>query len=224
MWTFVSRDEQESPFNLCHEPGRRRWRTALTVSGAVHLILIGVVCWPAAPTFVKPNLLARGEGGSSAAAAVALYLPHNIRTNSEIAPKLPLPSPLQLEASKRKLQKRHNVLEQGKNADNREIGSELGATMDGPAYGDEVKPALPVAFSDPHISRGDVPNGLQGDVVVEITIDIQGNVCEAKLLQGVGYGIDEKVMAAAREWHFHPATRNGIAILSKQDYRFHFPS
>jgi protein TonB len=61
-------------------------------------------------------------------------------------------------------------------------------------------------------------------VIVEITIDVEGNVSETKLLQGVGHGIDEKVIAAARAWHFHPATRNGVAVLSKQDYRFHFPS
>lgn len=224
MWTFLSRDQKHSPFNLCHEPGRKRWRAALSASGAVHLIIIGLACWPAAPTFVKPNLLAMGEGGSSAPADVALYVPHEIRSATQLAPKLPLPSTRQLERHKHNPQKRHNVLEQDKSADNREIGSELGSTTDGPAYGDEVKPALPVAFTDPNIPRGDVPSGLQGDVVVEITIDVQGNVSEARLLQGVGHGIDERVVAAAREWHFHPATRNGIAVLSKQDYRFHFPS
>lgn len=224
MWTFVSRDQEHSPFNLCHEPGRKRWSAALILSGAVHLIAIGLACWPAAPTFVKPNLLAMGEGGSSTPANVALYVPHDIQSATQLAPKLPLPSVHAAEKNKAKPMQRHNVLEQEKSADNRELGSQLGSSADGPVYGDEVKPALPVAFSDPNIPRGDLPSGLQGDVVVEITIDVQGNVSEAKLLQGVGHGIDERVVAAAREWHFHPATRNGVAVLSKQDYRFHFPS
>ena len=61
-------------------------------------------------------------------------------------------------------------------------------------------------------------------MIVEVTIDVLGNVVEEKLLRGVGYGIDEKVIAALRERHFRPATRNGVAIPSKYDVYFHFPS
>jgi periplasmic protein TonB len=223
MWTFVSREPEVSPFALCQEPGPKRWSVALSTSAAVHVAVLLVLCWPKAPVFVKPNLLAQGEGGASAPEAVALYLPQDVQTEMQIAPKLALPSVRHAAASKSKAKKRHNVLEEEK-AGNNEMGSTLGSSADGPAYGDEVKPALPVAFPDPQISRHEVPSGLQGDVVVEITIDVQGNVIETRLLQGVGHGIDEKVIAAAREWHFRPATRNGVAVPSKQDYRFHFPS
>jgi hypothetical protein len=34
--------------------------------------------------------------------------------------------------------------------------------------------------------------------------------------------IDEKVLAALESWHFHPATRDGIPIPSKQDVHYHF--
>jgi protein TonB len=223
MWTFVSRGEETSPFTLCHEPAGKRWTGALSISGAVHLGVLLFLCWPTAPRFVKPNLLAQGEGGRSAPESVALYLPQDVAAITATEPKLSLPLVHQQQAKKSKLQKRHNVLDQEKPNSN-EIGSQLGSSADGPAYGDEVKPALPVSFSDPTIARTEVPPGLQGDVIVEITIDVAGNVAETKLLQGVGHGIDEKVIAAARAWHFHPATRNGVAVLSKQDYRFHFPS
>ncbi|HKT52640.1 MAG TPA: energy transducer TonB [Candidatus Angelobacter sp.] len=189
----------------------------------VHLAVLLFLCWPSSPAFVKPNLLAHGEGGKSAPEGIALYLPQDITAATQVAPKLTLPLVHQQQSKKSRVQKRHNILDQEK-PDSPEIGSQLGSSADGPAWGDEVKPALPVSFSDPHIPRGDAPSGLNGDVIVEITIDAEGNVSETKLLQGVGYGIDEKVIAAARAWHFHPATRNGVAILSKQDYRFHFPS
>lgn len=204
------------------ERGRKQNVLALSASAALHVIVLGILCWPTAPTFVKPNLLAKGEGGSSAPEAVALYLPHDVMVQPQIAPRLALPSVHQREARKRKPVERHNVLDEQKSGV-KEIGSTLGSSADGVAYGDEVKPALPVAFPDPDISRRELPAGLQGDVVVEITIDDQGNVIETRLLQGVGHGIDEKVIAAAREWHFRPATRNGVAISSKQDYRFHLP-
>jgi len=223
MWTFLSRGAETSPFSLCHEPAQKRWTGALSVSTAVHLGVLLFLCWPARPSFVTPNLLAQGEGGKSAPESVALYLPQDIVSATASQPKLPLPLVHQQQAKKNKLQKRHNVLEQEK-PDSREIGSQLGSSADGPAYGDEVKPALPVSFTDPAIAHTEVPPGLHGDVIVEITIDAEGNVSETKLLQGVGHGIDERVIAAARAWHFHPATRNGVAVLSKQDYRFHFPS
>jgi periplasmic protein TonB len=223
MWTFVSREAEASPFALCQERSGRRWASALSISLAAHLIVLLVYCWPTAPVFVNPNLLARGEGGSSAPEAVTLYLPQDVRAVTTAEPKLALPSVHQPSVSKAKPRQRHNVLAEEK-PDNREIGSTLGSSAEGPAYGDEVKPALPVAFPDPQISRHELPSGLQGDVVIEITIDVQGNVVETRLLQGVGHGIDEKVIAAAREWHFRPATRNGIAVPSKQDYRFHVPS
>lgn len=223
MWTFLSRGPEISPFSMCHEPARKRWSGALSISGAVHLGALLFLCWPSAPGFVKPNLLAQGEGGKSAPESIALYLPQDVTPATQVAPKLPLPLVHQQLSKKSRVQKRHNVLDQEK-PDSNEIGSQLGSSADGPAWGDEVKPALPVSFSDPHIPSGEAPAGLHGDVIVEITIDAEGNVSETKLLQGVGYGIDEKIVAAARAWHFHPATRNGVAILSKQDYRFHFPS
>ena len=229
MSTFFSNEteacfsEQAPPFTLRPQPGQKRSGLALSVSAALHIAVLIVLCWPKAPTFIRPNLLAKGEGGSSAPEAVALYLPQDFAVQLKTASKLSLPSVHQRNARKRKPTERHNVLEEQK-ADNKEIGSTLGSSADGMAYGDEVKPALPVAFPDPQITRREMPVGLQGDVVVEITIDIEGNVIETKLLQGVGHGIDEKVIAAAREWHFRPATRNGVAVPSKQDYRFHFPS
>jgi TonB family protein len=223
MWTFLSRSPEISPFRMCHEPVRKRWTSAFSISVAVHLGVLLFLCWPSAPSFVRSNLLAQGEGGKSAPESIALYLPQDVAVATQAAPKLSLPVVHQQQSKKSRVQKRHNILDQEK-PDSTEIGSQLGSSADGPAWGDEVKPALPVSFSDPHIPRADVPTGLQGDVIVEITIDAEGNVAETKLLQGVGYGIDEKVIAAARAWHFHPATRNGVAILSKQDYRFHFSS
>jgi hypothetical protein len=38
----------------------------------------------------------------------------------------------------------------------------------------------------------------------------------------MGPKLDEKFLAALENWHFQPATRNGVAIASKQDAIFHF--
>jgi protein TonB len=65
---------------------------------------------------------------------------------------------------------------------------------------------------------------LEGDVVVEVTIDERGEVTAAKLLQGIGRGIEDKVIAVVRTWKFRPATEDGMPIASRQDVRFHYPS
>jgi len=65
--------------------------------------------------------------------------------------------------------------------------------------------------------------GIQGDVVIEITIDDAGNIVEMKVVRSLGTVIDQKVLAALRNWRFRPATRDGAAIASKQDVYYHFP-
>ena len=96
--------------------------------------------------------------------------------------------------------------------------------MEGLTEGDEIKPGFAITFTDPRVARWELPSGVQGDVIVELTIDVQGNVVEEKLLQGMGHGIDERVIATLRDWRFRPATRNGVAIPFKYDAHFHFPS
>ena len=102
-------------------------------------------------------------------------------------------------------------------------GSPFGRLPGSPLTGDEVTPAFPDVYPDPPISRDDLPNGIQGDVIVEVTIDPQGNVVRTRLLQGIGYGIEEKVLEVLQRWHFHPASRFGTNIASQHIVHFHYP-
>lgn len=52
---------------------------------------------------------------------------------------------------------------------------------------------------------------VEGVVRVEITIDPTGQVVDAKLLRGLGHGLDEAALAAARQMTFEPGTRCGKA-------------
>jgi len=103
-------------------------------------------------------------------------------------------------------------------------GSPFGRIPGSPLTGDEVLPAFPVVYPDPPVSRDDLPAGVQGDVIVEVTIDSQGNVVETKLLQGIGYGIEQKVLDVLQRWHFHPAMRDGVTIASQHIVHFHYPA
>ena len=205
---------------------RRRWNFSVCISAGIHLLIAAAFCWPAAPVFVKPVLIARGEGGSATPSSVILYVPNDLQiAPSSKLPLLSLPASVHKKPQKTKLRKRTNVIEEADKTPNpAEVGSENGSAYDGLESGEEVKPALPVAFQDLKIPRSELPSGIQGDVIVEITIDAQGSVVEERLLQGLGYGVDERVIAVLRDWRFRPATRNGVAIPSKHDVHFHFPS
>ncbi len=101
-------------------------------------------------------------------------------------------------------------------------GLPYGGLNQGPTSGDEIRPALPAA-TDPVAYPWELPPS-EGNVVVEITIDERGEIVRKTVLQSLGPQLDEKVMTALEDWHFHPATRNGVAIASKQDAIFHFRS
>jgi len=107
---------------------------------------------------------------------------------------------------------------------NSRAGSALGTVIDGPMEGHEVHVAFPVVFPDPPVTRSELPRDLKGDVIVEVTIDADGNVVETRVVQAIGYGIDEKIVAALRQWRYQPATLDGVPVASKHDVHFHFPS
>ena len=64
--------------------------------------------------------------------------------------------------------------------------------------------------------------GNNGDVIVEITIDEQGNVVKTAVLKGIRNDLDQKVIATVQGWRFKPATQDGVPIPSQQDVHFHF--
>ena len=100
-------------------------------------------------------------------------------------------------------------------------GARYGTLANGPLFGDEIRPALPIATSDPVVYPWQLP-AVAGNEVIEITIDERGEIVNKVVLQSLGQEIDNKCLAALENWHFHPATQNGSPIPSKQDAIFPF--
>jgi protein TonB len=51
--------------------------------------------------------------------------------------------------------------------------------------------------------------GIEGKVRVELTVDETGHVVSVRVIQGLGYGLDEAAVAAAQSATFEPAVRCG---------------
>lgn len=100
-------------------------------------------------------------------------------------------------------------------------GLPYGSVPGGPVYGDEIRPALPITTADPVVYPWQRPDS-EGKVIIEITIDERGEIVRKTVLQSLGPAIDNQCLAALENWHFRPATHNGMAIPSKQDAIFPF--
>jgi TonB family protein len=53
--------------------------------------------------------------------------------------------------------------------------------------------------------------GIQGEVLVEVVFEADGKVRVVRLVKGLGHGLDENALQAARQIQFRPASRDGIA-------------
>jgi len=194
-------------------------------SAAAHLLALCLLLRQPAPVFVRPQAVVAGAGGVS---LTALYLPYDYGVHGEPATEARSTQlAAKSKASRRKHRKAPVKAEQDQSGDVLQAaraGSPYGSAAEGPTEGAEIRPALPVVFVNPAVSRSEIPPGVQGDVVVEVTIDARGNIVEKRILQRIGYGIDEKVLAALEGWRFTPATQDGVPIPSQHDIHFHFPN
>jgi vitamin B12 transporter len=64
--------------------------------------------------------------------------------------------------------------------------------------------------------------GREATVVLRLTLDAQGAVTEAEVMQGAGFGFDEAARDAALRFRFEPAKHNGVAMPARIAYSYEF--
>lgn len=64
--------------------------------------------------------------------------------------------------------------------------------------------------------------GLTGEVLLEVDIDEDGSVMDARVLEGAGHGFDEAAVAAVLQFRFHPAEIDDQPSPVTIEYRYHF--
>jgi outer membrane biosynthesis protein TonB len=220
----------------------RRQRWLRTASLAVHGLLLAWILHAPNPQLLTATSVAIGQNGAS---VTRLYWPSkspddSSQSSSHTATqryrhqrlsheKLTWKPPSQLA----KLPAPQNTLARTNAEDNSQTqtlsalghgaqaGLPYGTLSSGPFSGNEIRPALPITTSDPAVYPWQLPAS-GGNEIIEITIDERGEIVRKTVLQSLGPDIDDKCLAALDNWHFHPATRNGTAIPSKQDAIFPF--
>lgn len=53
---------------------------------------------------------------------------------------------------------------------------------------------------------------MEGPVIIQATIDEQGNVVDTEVLRGLGLGLNDAAMAAVQQWKYTPTTYNGRPV------------
>jgi TonB family protein len=191
------------------KPRKRGTQISLLISFVAHCAVV-LVWLDRPPIFVQPSSVAWGLHGNS---ENLIYFPRSAESAKTTAHKLHYkPKPKRKAASKPE-----DTLQTAR------AGSENGSMFNGPVTGTDARPALPLVFPDPDIYPWQLAN-LQGDVIVEVTIDEKGIVTQTRVLQSLKTDIDRKVVAILKTWRFKPASVDGTAISSRQDVHFHFPS
>jgi TonB family protein len=213
-------------FAPANASGKNQWSWR-GVSILIHCILLVIVLQSPKAIYVKPSGKLFGKNGT---ATQIIYFP---RRGSDVSQALTADSPSKVVfpkiAARKNARKPDPAAAQAQAAQPGAeqaalAGSPGGSLSVGPITGHEVRPAFPIVYPDPTLARSELPSGVIGDVIVEVTIDERGTVTATRVLQPLGYGVEDKVVAVLRNWRFTPATMDGVAIPSQQDVHFHFPS
>ena len=215
--------------------GDSKRRASLPVSLVFHGLFFAWLLHPSSPKFLAPSANAYGRYGTE---VTELYWPNSagIRNNFPgFVGREEDPASQRLHWRKiSKARQKQQVHALPSTSDSASLagnpspgapGVSAGTPYGTPgaaAFGDDIRPALPIHSFDPIVDPADLPGHVEGSIVVEITIDENGSIVSKTVLHSLGPAIDNKVLAALDNWHFRPATRNGVAIPSKQDVYYHF--
>ena len=202
---------------------RRMSPTAIVFSAGVHILALCALLYRPEPRLLQPESSLRGEGGSGRS-SIALIAP-----GFSAAPTSKSAELRTQQAILARRQKSHPTPKAQAAALDKPLkpgmpGFVLGSLSSGLPSDHDVRVALPIIAPDPPITRAKLPDWLRGDVIIEVTIDEQGNVVKTVVLETVGYGLEDTIIETLKRWQFTPAMIDGVKVASRQDVHFHFPS
>jgi protein TonB len=88
-----------------------------------------------------------------------------------------------------------------------------GGTGGGPYRpGSGVSPPELIREVKPDYTEDARRRGLEGDVVLEIVVRSDGSVGSVRVVERLGAGLDERAVAAVRQWRFSPARLRGTPV------------
>ena len=90
------------------------------------------------------------------------------------------------------------------------VGGCVGCTGDGPVMDYDSAP-VPIRMTQPVYPQDAFVKKIEGTVLVEIYIDIHGNVVSARIIQSIP-ALDAAAIATVKQWRFKPARKGGKPV------------
>jgi TonB family protein len=75
-----------------------------------------------------------------------------------------------------------------------------------------IVPPTPIKRVNPRYTSEALRAKIQGDVDIEVVVQKDGTVGEVRVTKSLDPALDEQAIAAARQWVFNPATKNGEPV------------
>jgi len=94
------------------------------------------------------------------------------------------------------------------------IGPGSGGGTGGGPYrpGSGITPPRLLREVKPDYTEDARQHGVKGEVLLEIVVRLDGSVGDVRLVDGLGYGLNDRAIAAVRQWRFAPAQRRGVPV------------
>ena len=84
--------------------------------------------------------------------------------------------------------------------------------VDAVAVTGNITPPVKIHYPQPQYTEDARRARIQGVVILEATIDREGDVVDIRILKGLPMGLDKSAVKTALEWRFKPATENGRPV------------
>jgi protein TonB len=90
------------------------------------------------------------------------------------------------------------------------------------AITDDITPPRLAEVASPEYTDEAKKHKVEGTVTLLIVIDKKGDVVDAKVVKGLGHGLDESAVVAVKEWKYKPAEKNGAPVSVKMEVTVDF--
>ena len=90
------------------------------------------------------------------------------------------------------------------------------------AITDDITPPRLSEVANPYYTPEARKKKIEGTVTLAIVVDQKGDVVDAKVVKGLGYGLDENAIVAVKEWKYKPAEKDGEPIAVKMEVTVDF--
>jgi len=78
--------------------------------------------------------------------------------------------------------------------------------------GDGIEPPKKIYDPRPRYTEEARQARIQGTVILQAVVDVDGNVIDVKVLKGLPFGLDESAIDTVKTWKYEPATRGGEPV------------